>query len=89
MYAGAWIAQAVSTADATSIIGIWDRYGFPAVVAIALFIYFSRELKNANSDRDGYRKELIELLRSLLSEAKATKAFCKFEAVRHEVNKNG
>lgn len=89
IYFGAWVAQTVAVADTANTFAIIDKYGFPTAVAAVMFVYFNRQLSKSNSDKDGYRKETVDLLKGLLSEAKATKAFCKFEAVRHEVNKNG
>ncbi len=82
-----WLFQNVD------LITILDKYGFPTLVAVVMFIYFQRQVNltgKALTDQqalaDGYRRETLEeqksqteYLRKLLSEARAATA-CKYES---------
>lgn len=80
-YSLTWFAQATVNSDDLSLLfSVWDKYGFPVIVAIAMFVYFQRQLTKSNDDKDNYRGQMIALLERLLGEAQTSnKLACKFE----------
>jgi hypothetical protein len=81
---------------------IIDKYGFPTLVAVAMFIYFQRQLSGTASAliaqqrlTDGYRAETLlearsqtDFLRKLLDEAR-TQSACKFVEVKNQKREDG
>lgn len=75
-------------ADAAGAVSILREFGFPVLVAIGMFIYFSREIKTRDGDLSKYRAEILaeqksqtSFLRQMLSEAKQANV-CKYEERR-------
>lgn len=86
----AWILTSLAqVASFGNFEAILDKYGFPTLIAAVMFVYFSRQLKKSNDDKDDYRSQTIDLLKSLLKEAQKATAVCRFEAVQCEVKRNG
>lgn len=63
---------------------IADKYGFPTLVAVVMFVYFSREIRKKDQDASGYRRAVLAeqreqtvFLRSMLAEQRKA-AYCKF-----------
>lgn len=64
--------------------GVIDKYGFPTAVAVAMFLYFSRQINRKDAESNSYRADVLAeqkdqttYLRSMLAEQRKA-AVCHY-----------